>query len=113
MRMPIMGSAAWHRYGTDWSQVDAPRHLVLYTPEAMEAMASTAGLVVSRLFHDSWSFQFWGSELIARGLPHRGASMAQARAHFSSAELRAWEKESHQLNASRQGDAGGYVLTRA
>ena len=113
VRMPIMGSAAWHRYGMDWSQVDAPRHLVLYTPRAMDAMAQAAGLTVTRLFCDSWSFQFWGSELIAQGLPHKGASMQQARAHFSRRQLRDWERESHELNARGEGDAGGYVLTRA
>lgn len=113
VRMPIMGSAAWERYGMDWSQVDAPRHLVLYTPAAMDRMAGAAGLQVDRLFYDSWSFQLWGSELIKRGLPHKGASMRQARAHFTKAQIRAWEQESHELNARRQGDAGGYVLTRA
>jgi 2-polyprenyl-3-methyl-5-hydroxy-6-metoxy-1,4-benzoquinol methylase len=113
VRMPIMGSVAWDRYGMDWVQVDAPRHLVLYTPRAMDAMAASAGLRVERLFHDSWSFQFWGSELVRRGLPHKGASLAQARAHFSKAQIAAWEKESRELNARGQGDAGGYVLTRA
>ena len=113
VRMPIMGSAVWHRYGMDWSQIDAPRHLVLYTPAAMDLMAEAAGLRVERLFHDSWSFQLWGSELIRRGLPHKGASMEQARAHFSASQLKAWEAESHELNARGEGDAGGYVLTRA
>lgn len=113
VRMPIMGSVAWERYGMDWSQIDAPRHLVLYTPQAMDAMAAAAGLKVDRLFHDSWSFQFWGSELIRRDLPHKGASLAQARAHFSKQQIAAWEEESRELNARGEGDAGGYVLTRA
>ncbi len=113
IRMPIMGAAAWSRYGMDWSQIDAPRHLVLYTPEAMDIVAEAAGLKVERLFYDSWSFQFWGSELIRRGLPHKGASLQQARAHFSKKQIAEWEKESRRLNARREGDAGGYVLTRA
>lgn len=113
VRMPVMGSAAWQRYGMDWSQIDAPRHLVLYTPEAMDAMAAAAGLRVERLFYDSWSFQLWGSELIQRGLPHKGASLHQARAHFSRRQLKAWERESRELNDRHEGDAGGYVLTRA
>ena len=95
----------------DWSQIDAPRHLVLYTPVAMDAMAEAAGMQVQRLFYDSWSFQFWGSELIRRGLPHKGASLAQARAHFTKQQLRAWERESGELNRRGDGDAGGYVLT--
>ena len=113
VRMPIMGSAAWSRYGMDWAQVDAPRHLVLYTPDAVDAMAAAAGLRVDRLFYDSWSFQFWGSELVRRGLPHKGASLQQARAHFSKSQLAAWERESRELNRRGEGDAGGYVLTRA
>lgn len=113
IRMPIMGSAAWRTYGILWAQVDAPRHLVLYTPEAMEQVARKAGLVVERLFYDSWSFQFWGSELAQRGLPHKGASLEQARRHFSKAQIAAWEAQSRELNAQRDGDAGGYVLRRA
>lgn len=113
VRMPIMGMAAWRRYGIHWSQIDAPRHLVLYTPGAMDLIARDVGLVVERMFFDSWSFQFWGSELAQRGLPHQGASMEQARRHFSKDQLRAWTRESNALNARRDGDAGGYVLSRA
>lgn len=113
VRMPVMGSAAWTRYGMDWCQIDAPRHLVLYTPAAVESMAQAAGLTVERQFYDSWSFQFWGSELISRGLPHKGASMAQARAHFTKKQIAAWEKQSRVLNERGDGDAAGYVLTRA
>jgi SAM-dependent methyltransferase len=113
IRMPIMGTAAWRRYGTHWAQIDAPRHLVLYTPEAMEQVAADAGLRVERMFFDSWSFQFWGSELAKRELPHRGASMEQARRYFSNEQLRSWARESEELNARSDGDAGGYVLSRA
>lgn len=113
VRMPVMGGVAWQRYGMDWSQIDAPRHLVLYTPVAMHAMARAAGLAVTRMFYDSWSFQFWGSELAERGLPHQGASLHQARQHFTRAQMRAWARESGELNARGEGDAGGYILTRA
>ncbi len=113
VRMPIMGMAAWERYGIHWSQIDAPRHLVLYTPQAMEQVVREAGLVVERVFFDSWSFQFWGSELAQRGTPHLGASMQQARSHFTKQQLRDWARESEVLNAQGRGDAGGYVLRRA
>lgn len=113
IRMPIMGTYAWQKYGINWSQIDAPRHLVVYTRDAVRQIAERAGLVVEKTFFDSWSFLFWGSELAARGLPHLGASMEQAGKYFSKDQLKQWQNMALQLNKAGDGDAGGYVLRRA
>lgn len=112
IRMPVMGTYAWKKYGRNWSQIDAPRHLVVYTQDAVRQIADRAGLVVEKIFFDSWSFLFWGSELAAQGLPHQGASMEQARAHFSKEQLAKWQAMAVELNKAGDGDAGGYVLRR-
>ena len=46
-------------------------------------------------------------------MPIIGASLQQARAHFTMQQIADWEKESQVLNARREGDAGGYILTKA
>lgn len=106
VRMPVMGQYAWRKYRTNWAQIDAPRHLVLYTAPAVQQLADSEGLRVERTFYDSTGFQFWGSECADMGRPHAGAS-----ATFSRGRLRAWAAQAQRLNRSAEGDQAGFVLS--
>ena len=35
IRIPVMGCFAWRLYGSDWIQLNPPRHLCMFTPMAM------------------------------------------------------------------------------
>ena len=105
IRMPIMGKAAWRRYGTSWAQIDAPRHLVLYTDRAIAMLAESEGFRVARTFYDSTAFQFWGSECVLAGRP-----FSAGRRDFSEAQIAAWSVKARQLNANQDGDQAGIVL---
>jgi SAM-dependent methyltransferase len=107
IRMPIMGSNAWRTYGTDWVQIDAPRHLGLYTLDAMRKMASSEGFTVERVIFDSTDFQFWGSELVAAGRPHIDGPVG-----FSAKQIEGWSDAAQRLNLNDDGDQAGFVLRR-
>ena len=66
IRMLATGGWAWRNYGVNWVQVDAPRHLVLYTIDGFRRIAEECGFLLDDVFYDSGTFQFWGSELVAR-----------------------------------------------
>lgn len=113
IRMPVAGSFAWRTYGTDWVQLDAPRHLHLHTPESVRVLARAAGLDLKRVEFDSTGFQFWGSEQYRRGIP-----LTDPRSHgfggrgtvFSRKELASFERKAHALNRSGAGDAACFYL---
>jgi SAM-dependent methyltransferase len=108
IRIPIMGQAAWRRYGTNWVQIDPPRHLVVYTPRSVKEIAESEGFRVDQIFYDSTGFQFWGSECVAARQPHsRGPHI------FTENLWSSWNLEADRLNKAHDGDQAGFVLSAA
>ena len=113
IRVPVADSWAWRAFGTDWVQLDAPRHLFLHTRRSIEILGERAGLQVSRVFFDSYAFQFWGSEQYRRGIPlrdPRSYGEDPATDLFTPAEIADFERRSVELNRQAAGDSAGFVL---
>jgi SAM-dependent methyltransferase len=113
--IPVMGQA-WKNYGTDWVQLDAPRHFYLHTEQSLTLLAREAGFVVEHIMYDSTVFQFWGSEQYRRGihlLDARSLSVGGATPLFDSTQLQAWSEEARRLNARRAGDHAVFFLRQA
>lgn len=110
IRMPTVSSFAWKRYGVNWVQLDAPRHLFLYSIEGLNCVAGLAGLRVARVRYDSCYFQFWGSENYERGIP-----LTDQR---TGSRLRWWFKRwwmnmrARDLNRKQQGDQAVFYLEK-
>jgi len=68
LRVPVVAEA-FAEFGTEWVQLDAPRHLHLQTVDGMHRLARRAGFRVIRTLFDSNAFQFWGSRQNGRGIP--------------------------------------------
>src|SRR6476661_4755519 len=68
IRIPVV-SFAWQKYGVNWVQLDAPRHLFLYTERAFRDLVEGSGLTVERVTYDSEIFQFFGSEQYEHDIP--------------------------------------------
>jgi SAM-dependent methyltransferase len=107
VRVPTVSSEAWTRYGVDWVQLDAPRHLYLHSHDSLRRVAVQAGLAIARLEGDSTAFQFWGSELYRRGVALDDAGAPPP------AELARLETEARALNAAGRGDQIDVVLRPA
>lgn len=64
IRVPVMGKYAWKKYGIFWAQIDAPRHLFLYTEKSLNYLLIKCGLKLSCIHYDSNSFfQIKASEI--------------------------------------------------
>ena len=115
VRIPVADSNAFRRYGADWVQLDAPRHLFLHTRRSVEILAAASGLALERVVHDSGAFQFWGSEQYRRGIPLRSRSSyleSPRRSVFSRAEIRQFERQAAELNARGEGDQAAFYLRK-
>jgi SAM-dependent methyltransferase len=106
IRVPVADCAAWNTYGVLWVQLDAPRHLVLFSRQGLINLASAFGFVSSGVHDDSTAFQFWGSELYRRDLPLReeGRQPPGWKGRFELAEMKQWGIEADRLNAEGAGD---------
>ena len=113
IRIPV-AAGAWKEFGTDWVQMDPPRHLYLYSERAMKDLAREAGFEVSAVVYDSTGFQFWGSEQYRRDIPlvpEGGSGKFEPSAIFTDEQLAAWENRARELNRSGNGDAACFYLT--
>ena len=111
VRLPVKDSLAWEEYGVDWVQLDAPRHLFLFTEASLRQLAEKAGFRVEQVTRDSTAFQFWGSELYRRGIPLNPPDRKESpRHHFGRKELRSFRRRAKRLNREGRGDAACFYL---
>ncbi|HUA56815.1 MAG TPA: class I SAM-dependent methyltransferase [Candidatus Sulfotelmatobacter sp.] len=113
VRVPTVSSEAWARYGADWVQLDAPRHLYLHSHRSLAVAAAKAGLAVASLACDSTAFQFWGSEQYRRDVAldaPTSYAVDPAASIFTPADIARFEAEALQLNAAQRGDQIDVVL---
>lgn len=109
IRTPVV-NWAWEMYKTNWVQLDAPRHLFLYSERGLRSLAVRCALSVAKVKYDSTDFQFWGSELYERGLPlveNKGS------AGFTVEQRDSFRRKAHELNLQGRGDQAAFFLRRA
>jgi 2-polyprenyl-3-methyl-5-hydroxy-6-metoxy-1,4-benzoquinol methylase len=106
VRIPTIESVAWERYESNWVQLDAPRHLHLFSRTSLNLCAQEAGLEILAQWCDSTSFQFWGSELYQQGIPlmDEYGEVVQPRRFFSRNQMKAFALEAKRLNSLDRGD---------
>lgn len=112
VRVPVAGKWAWRHYGTDWVQLDPPRHLYTFSEKGIAILASGAGLRVDKVLYDSEPFQFEGSERILRLRAQRSKSAppAATATGMSKAQMK---RRARELNRARDGDQACFFLVRS
>jgi 2-polyprenyl-3-methyl-5-hydroxy-6-metoxy-1,4-benzoquinol methylase len=107
VRIPIVSSYAWEKYGTNWVEMDPPRHLYLHSKKSIELLGQQVGLELFEVVCDSKSFEFWGSEQYRRNIPLCSGSshgINPSSSAFTQSELDAFDKLALEVN--RNGAAG-------
>jgi len=115
VRMPTIPCYAWQHYGVHWVQLDAPRHLFIYSRKGMQSLAERTGWKLERVVFDSNEFQFWGSEQYLRGIPLMAPNSYAVNPHasvFSKREMASFRAKAKELNAREQGDSAVFYLRR-
>ncbi len=114
IRLPIV-NFAWEKYGTNWVQLDAPRHLFLYTEKSFRSLAEKAGFTVEKVIYDSTAFQFWGSEQYLQNISlndERTFKDDVSKSIFTQEQMDSWQKQAEELNAQNKGDQAAFYLRK-
>ena len=114
VRVPIIPCYMWEKYKTDWVQIDAPRHLFIYSKESMELLAKQTGFVIEEIIYDSMPFQFLGSELYKRNVSFVDGdfNLDKKNKVFSNKEIKFFIKQTTILNSNKQGDQAAFILRK-
>ncbi|RHJ79743.1 class I SAM-dependent methyltransferase [Parabacteroides sp. AM08-6] len=107
LRVPLVDSYAWRKYGIDWFQIDAPRHLFLHTVKSINILAQNNGLKILRTVYDSRANQFIQSEKYMRDI-----AIANDSDIFTSREISTFKKSADLLNSLKDGDQACFYLIK-
>lgn len=119
IRVPLVDSLAWERFGTDWFQLDAPRHFYLHTQKSLRLLAERAGLKLVRTVHDSNHEQFTYSDRYRQNVPlGRDPSRPDGKPHYdgpepTQADIARNAALAEQVNAEGRGDQATFYLQHA
>ena len=115
IRVPLVSSEAWEKYGTNWVQLDAPRHFFLYSIESLKVLAEKTKFRIKEIVYDSNEFQFWGSQQYLENIPlmaENSYGRNPAKSIFSEAEIKNYRKMAHKLNLESRGDQAVVYLEK-
>ena len=107
IRIPLVSSEAWRKYGTHWVQLDAPRHFFLFSIESLKVLAEKTKFKIKEIVYDSSEFQFWGSEQYLKDIPlmaENSYGKNPAKSIFTKTQIEDYKKMADKLNRESQGD---------
>jgi SAM-dependent methyltransferase len=113
VRIPIADCDVWREFGTDWVELDAPRHHVLHTRKSLAMLANRAGLAIDAVTCDAMAFGYWGSVLYTRDVSLMDPETGRLRdpsAHFGPDELKRFSERAAEANDCGVGGRALFVL---
>jgi hypothetical protein len=115
VRTPLADGELWTRYGTDWYELDPPRHLFVFTRRSLAALAAEAGFTVDAEVDDSTEVELIASEQYRRDIPlydPRSWMVDRAAAGLTPDALSAMRADVRRMNAARTAGRGALFLRR-
>lgn len=106
IRIPLSDSYAWRKYGTDWFQIDAPRHFFLHTIKSMSILALESNFILEEVYYDSQYKQFTNSYKYSKGI-----SLYETM-ELSTDFIKACKKQTKILNKLRDGDQACFYFKK-
>lgn len=113
IRVPVVSSHAWEKYGHNWVQLDVPRHLYLHTEKSIRTIAQKTGFEVKDITYDSDEFQFWGSEQQLNGISLKAPESLEnglERSIFTKKQIKEFKLVAAGLNKKGAGDQACFYL---
>jgi SAM-dependent methyltransferase len=113
VRIPVASSFAWRKYGVNWVQLDAPRHLFLHTIKSIQILAEQVNFQISDIIFCSTEFQFWGSEQYLKDIPLKNSksySVNPQKSIFSKEQIESFKSKAIELNKKNDGDTACFFL---
>jgi SAM-dependent methyltransferase len=112
---PFADGELWARYGTDWYELDAPRHLFVFTRGSLARLAEEAGFTVEAEVDDSTELELLASEQYRRDIPlYDPASwwLHRDRSGLDPDAIAGWRAEASRMNAARTAGRGALYLRK-
>lgn len=113
VRMPVKTETIWKLYGTDWMQIDAPRHFCIPTLPSFRVLSQKVGFAITDVLFDSDERQFWGSEQYKRDIPllaENSYSVDPRKSIFTDEQMVEFRRRAKELNSTNDGDQAAFFM---
>ncbi|MBI1196754.1 MAG: methyltransferase domain-containing protein [Phenylobacterium sp.] len=108
VRIPLCGSEPWRRHGGEWGNLDAPRHLTLWSARGFQLAAERAGWNLRRTIFDAKGRSLWAGEARLLGASEHTEDV---RGRFTPDQLAAFAAEIDTQNTNGTSDSAAFFLT--
>ncbi|MBC2717411.1 MAG: class I SAM-dependent methyltransferase [Desulfobacteraceae bacterium] len=115
IRIPVVPSFAWRKYGTNWFALDAPRHFFLHTEHSMQLVAEKTGFTIMNRYCDASPQTLWASEQYTKNIPFmddRSLRFGLDKSIFTKKDLEGFVAKAQELNKSQDGDTACFILKK-
>ncbi len=115
VRIPVMGNYGWHKYGTYWCGIDAPRHIFIPSENGMRTLAEQAGFLIQKVEYDSSDYVIWSSEQYKLGIPLHASNsrmMGKSNSIFSKDQIEDFKRTISIENQKNNGDTAAFYLRK-
>lgn len=113
--MPVKTDYIWNLYGTDWVQIDAPRHFFIHTLKSFQFLCEIVNFSIENIIFNSTEFQFLGSEQYKQGIPlnaDNSHSVSLKKIMFPSKHVKNLKRKAEILNKNQEGDQAIFILNK-
>lgn len=110
--VPIFPNIAYDTFGADWYQLDAPRHIILYSVQGMKFLAEQHNMEIVRVIYDSNNSQFVNSYLYTKGIPYREHTQEIIYQYLLPEDIEKFTKYALEVNKKGYGDHATFILKR-
>lgn len=113
IRTPVMGKYSWKKYGVNWMDLDAPRHIIIHSLKSMELLAHQAGFELRKTFFDGNYMSLIGSEQYTKdiALPDANSYMVNKEASgYTKNDIEDFKAINLQNNNDANADQAAFYL---
>ncbi len=114
IRIPLANSYAFKKYKENWAQLDAPRHLFLYSEKGIRMILEKHNFEILDIIYDSEEFQFWCSEQYLQNISlqhdERSYVVNKSKSLFSEQDILNFRDKATKLNKEKKGDQAAFIF---
>lgn len=111
LSIPVYPNIAFDLFGTDWYQMDPPRHLFLHSKKSIQYLANKSGLRVEKIRFDSNNNQFIRSKMYQFNIPFYEQTPEKCMEYISQIEGAKYNLDAEESNKNEVGDHAIFYLT--
>lgn len=113
IRTPVMNMYSWKKYGVNWMDLDAPRHIIIHSLKSMEILAAKAGFEIRKTVFDGNYMSLIGSDQYANdiALPDANSYMKDKTASaYTEKDIENFKAINQTNNEQQQADQAAFYL---